>query len=334
MVKANTLSRLSFWACIVAFGVIGLGAFTRLVDAGLGCPDWPLCYGKSLIFQQPGEIDIQQFSGSVFVAYKAWAEMIHRYVAGILGFFILTIFTLILVRYKRDKINLIGAGLLLGLLIYQILLGQWTVTLKLLPIVVTQHLLGGFLILCVLWFIYLRNRPVQINYSKLKKLFPWAIIGFILIFFQIVLGAWTSTNYASLSCPEFPLCSRSASGFFQWREAFNIFSPIGINYEGGILPLEHRQAIQIIHRLGALTVVCYMFVFSLLAFSTIKQSIYLLRVFCFIWMLLFFQMMLGIVNVVYELPLATALLHNWVAVSLLLSMFTFVYYAAKTSRSK
>ena len=161
MDKQRFLSRLAFFASILALGVIALGAYTRLMDAGLGCPDWPGCYGHLVV---PMTDDARQsanatFPGTPIVAAKAWAEMVHRYFVGGLSLFILSIVILVLSRKSlRICSNVFAVIGLVLLLCYQIMLGQWTVTLKLLPVIVSQHLLGGYLILSTLWFIYLNNR--------------------------------------------------------------------------------------------------------------------------------------------------------------------------------
>jgi cytochrome c oxidase assembly protein subunit 15 len=321
--------------------VIGLGALTRLIDAGLGCPDWPGCYGH-LTVPLPGEIS--GFPESHFVTYKAWAEMIHRYFAGTLSILILVIVILLFIRaikqIKTEKFNLFLAIFILLAVIYQIILGQWTVTLKLLPIIVTQHLLGGFLIVSILWLIYLNNQSRQRLFVEpplqgLNIYFIFIMIGFFLVLAQIMLGAWTSTNYASLSCPDFPFCVNSAPWMnMQFKQAFNIFSPVGINYEGGILPETMRQTIQMTHRLGALVVTLYMLIFTVLAAPKLKSSMYLMKSIYIIWGLLIIQVCIGMTNVIFKLPLITAVSHTLIAIMLLLAVLTLAYKLATYQRGK
>ena len=317
MVDQRLLSRLAFFASFFALGVIALGAFTRLIDAGLGCPDWPGCYGYLLV---PSE-------NQSVVAYKAWAEMIHRYFVGGLSIFIISIITLIFSNKKvRQCSNVILAISLFLLLIYQIILGRWTVTFKLLPIVVTQHLLGGFLILAILWLIYLNNKKITIKPIPINGLLPLAIIGFILVFLQIMLGAWTSTNYASLSCPDLPFCINDQPLMTMYfKEAFNIFSPLGINYEGGVLSESIRQTIQMTHRIGALVVMLYMLFFSGFAMHKLKDLPEMVGSLYLILGLLIVQLCIGMANVILKLPLITAVSHTLVAVLLLLSIITFIF---------
>lgn len=333
MARQRLISALAFFASFFALGVIGLGAFTRLIDAGLGCPDWPGCYGHLTVpvSEKAHELISLHYPGVFLDVYKAWAEMIHRYFAGCLGFLILGIIFLIFKKEFRKRSNVILAICLFLLLAYQILLGQWTVTFKLLPIVVTQHLLGGFLILSTLWLIYLNN---SVRSSPQPLFFKggsgWiiviAMIALIILFLQITLGAWTSTNYASLSCSDFPFCTNSnPRQTMHFKEAFNIFSPIGINYEGGVLPEKIRQTIQMTHRIGALVFTIYMLVFTMIVTPKLKYHFELMKSLYLIWSLIFAQLCIGIVNIIYKLPLATAIGHNLLAVVLLLSMITFIF---------
>lgn len=316
MVKQNALSTLALCAAFFSLSVIALGAFTRLVDAGLGCPDWPGCYGH--------------WVAAPLAGYKAWAEMIHRYFVGCLSLFIVGVISLVFKKKYRSRGNVILAFGLIFLLSYQILLGRWTVTLKLLPIIVTQHLLGGFLILSLLWLIYLNNRVSEISLRIRKnRLLVWAVLGLVLLFFQILLGAWTSTNYASLSCPDFPWCAYDRAMILQFKEAFSLISPTHINYEGGVLSLAARQTIQMTHRIGAVVVTIYFFIFLGLAIKSLKYAPSLMKILYGIVGLLCVQLCVGMVNVIFKLPLATAISHNLIAVVLLLSMITFIFKLAK-----
>jgi len=331
--KSPILAKIAFFASFFALGVIGLGAFTRLIDAGLGCPDWPGCYGHLTVPLSDQVNDVASY-GQKLVSYKAWAEMIHRYFVGGLSLFILTILIVIPARKDtRTKANFILGFILLLLLIYQILLGQWTVTLKLLPVIVTQHLLGGFLILSTLWLIYLVN-AVSPKISE-KKDFSWLFVGallmFVLTLIQITLGAWTSTNYASLSCTDFPLCVNDQSLIWHFKDAFNVFSPVGVNYEGGVLPESIRQTIQMTHRLGALILTTYIFIYMMFGFSKLKKFPVLMKPLYLILGLLSIQICLGISNVIFQLPLVTAMAHNLIAVLILLSIITLIYRLSSNS---
>jgi len=336
LAKNRLISWLAFGACFFALGVIGLGAFTRLIDAGLGCPDWPGCYGHLTVplTEKARQLANIEFSGSHLVTYKAWAEMIHRYFAGTLSILIISIIVCAVKKTYRTRGNIILACCLIALLAYQILLGQLTVSLKLLPIIVTQHLLGGFLILSTLWLIYLSNRQRQISYTRVGFLYPAAIIMLVLVLLQITLGAWTSTNYASLSCPDLPFCLNSQPLMtMHFKAAFNIFAPVGVNYDGGVLPVEVRQTIQMTHRLGALIITIYIFSFSALALHKLKHAPELVKSLYLILGVLCVQLCIGMANVIFKLPLASALSHNLFAVILLLSVITLVY-KLKTAREE
>jgi cytochrome c oxidase assembly protein subunit 15 len=232
----------------------------------------------------------------------------------------------------RTRSNIILAVCLVLLLAYQIELGRWTVTLKLLPIVVTQHLLGGFLILSTLWVIYLNNKQIKQNTSQaVNGLLPWAIVGLVILLAQITLGAWTSTNYASLSCPDFPFCMNDQPTMTMYfKAAFDIFAPTGVNYEGGVLPESIRQTIQMTHRMGALVLLSYMFIFAVFAMRKLNRSPELLKSLYLILALLTVQLCIGITNIIFKLPLITAISHNLVAVLLLLAVITFIFKLAAT----
>ena len=330
MVKQRLLSRLAFCASFFALAVIALGAFTRLIDAGLGCPDWPGCYGQMTVPLTPAaqKLASLHYPSTQLVAYKAWAEMIHRYFVGGLSVFIMIIITAIFSRKTlRTHCNVMLAIGLILLLSYQIMLGQWTVTLKLLPIIVSQHLLGGYLILSILWLIYLNNSLSDSIKQTLSvsRILPWAILGLIFLLWQIMLGAWTSTNYASLSCADFPFCINERSMTWHFKEAFNLFSPLGMNYEGGVLSVAIRQTIQMVHRGGALILMFYWMVFAAIASLQLKQRPDLLKSLYIVLGLLCVQLCLGISNIIFKLPLTVAMSHTLVAALLLISLITFIF---------
>lgn len=313
--------RISLNALCFAFVVIILGAVTRLIDAGLGCPDWPGCYGYLTVISAEKDQSLEwTYPATPLVSYKAWAEMLHRYCAGILSLLILSLATVLGIRFVREK-RLAFLALLLSLLAlvtYQIMLGRWTVTLQLLPSIVTQHLLGGFLTIALLGLCYCHTYLKTGASFHLKKGFVWALIGVILLLCQIFLGAWTSTHYAALSCEAFPFCSEIDINMpFAWQEAFQWQTPIGLNYEGGLLSEVARQTIQMIHRIGAAVVFLYWFVFFLLINYKLTPKV--LKNFYLILVLLLIQFALGIANAVFSLPLGVAVLHNVAAALLLLS---------------
>lgn len=283
-----------------------VGAFTRLSDAGLGCPDWPGCYGSMIVQADTFEKD------------KAWIEMIHRYIAGSLGLFV---FGLTALAFRKNNFVLYPLRRLLVftslLITFQALLGMWTVTKLLHPTIVMLHLLGGMATLSMIWLVHLKLKNLS-NY-KAPVFAKWAgLIGLIIVVLQIALGGWVSTNYAAFACPDFPTCQA------QWlpplnMEAFNIFIPIDRNFDGGFLDHPQRVTIHFIHRVGALITTAYLLIFSLFCLYKglpIKKLIFGLL------FVLFLQVSLGIINVVALVPLWAAVLHNGVAALLLLYMVT------------
>ena len=283
----------------MTFIVILLGAYTRLKDAGLGCPDWPGCYGNFLAPQND---------------HKAWIEMIHRYVAGTLGLLILLI--------AIKKTNLLTLSLL-SLVIFQALLGMWTVTLGLYPVVVMGHLLGGFAILSLSWLLYLSLTPHKKNISPKSQLKIIAYSALIVLIIQIALGGWTSANYAALVCADFPSCQGNLWPKMDWVQAFNL-TATGIFNSPGV-PLENtpRVTIQMAHRLGALATALIITLFSYYLINAkdikLKNSGLLLIA------LLILQLTLGITNVLAHLPLVVSLMHNAVAALLLVLILTTIY---------
>ncbi len=331
--KITLYSKCARIATIFALIVILLGAYTRLTDAGLGCPDWPGCYGKLVVPKNIAAIQEAQkaFPQIPLVTAKAWAEMVHRYFAGTLGILI-AVLAVWGIRRRQQKLNqpLWTPGILVGLVIFQALLGMWTVTWKVLPTVVSAHLLGGMVIVaCLHWLNLSTQSPVKIPSIAPTSIRPWLIFGLILTILQIFLGAWTSTNYAALACPHFPFCQGSMFPHLEWSKAFNFLTPIGPNYEGGKLDMIARMTIQMVHRYGAFLVFCYWLPLSLSLI--IKQNLKSLkRIGVAVLLLLLLQIILGVLNVELMLPIQTAVAHNGVAVLLLLAMLTAVhrsYYA-------
>lgn len=324
----KTYSRVALVATFLALVVVMLGAYTRLSDAGLGCPDWPGCYGQLTVPHTSNEIAQAEaaFPGQVVEAPKAWKEMVHRYVAGTLGILILilAIWGVRLRRYNRQQPIMLPIFLVL-LVIFQALLGMWTVTWKVLPIVVSAHLLGGLAIVALLWYLKLITKPQRTAY-KIQALWlrPWAIFGLVILVIQLFLGAWTSTTYSALACHDFPYCHGTLFPGLELRQAFQLFQPIGINYEGGVLETPVRITIQMMHRYGALMTASYLGVLSLwIVFANKTEG--LRGVAGFVILFLVAQVLLGIGNVMMNLPLGIAVAHNGVAALLLIAVVTLIY---------
>ena len=299
----NNIRNLSFIGICMAFVVIALGAWTRLVDAGLGCPDWPGCYGFIVFPTNEAEIALAESRYPMFpydIVYLSF-------------------------KSTNDKAIRGWASFLLVFICCQGLFGYLTVSLKLLPIIVTAHLFGGFTTLTLFYFIYLKSRNFQIfNQINISNLRVIAGIAFVVLIFQIFLGVWTSTNYASLACADFPTCQGSYLPDMDFRSGFNLNQEVGPNYLYGLLDNPARVAIHYSHRISALLVtLIFLVLMSRLWFSDAAPLASTLG------MLLLTQITLGIINVVYVLPLYVAIAHNLVAACLLLATFTVNYLAWK-----
>lgn len=306
------------FTCFLAFAVIVLGAYTRLGDAGLGCPDWPGCYGQMTVPETPEQVtDKRYLEQRALEPEKGWKEMVHRYFAGALGLAILWIAVWSWMRRRRDPDQPVWLPtFLLLLVVFQAVLGMWTVTLLLKPVVVMGHLLGGFATFSLLVLLALRvgrRRPVTGSGHWRGA----AAIGLIILVAQIALGGWTSSNYAALACLDFPTCQGSWAPEMDFDEAFVLWRGLGVNYEYGVLEHPARTAIHITHRVGALVTLLYLgwLVLALLRSGGGLQGSALL-----IGGLLLVQLGLGIGNVLLHLPLGVATAHNGVAALLLISL--------------
>ncbi len=315
-----------YFLCIaffVAFIVVLLGAYTRLKDAGLGCPDWPACYGKFILPQQASTLNQAPYSGQTLNPAKAWPEMIHRYAAATLVILCLAATVLIIYKNKLPQQPVCLATSLLFLLFLQGLLGKWTVTLRLHPLVVMSHLLGGLALLSLLWMLILRlSQPSvkQISTSE-QKLKKWAAFGLFLVVLQIGLGGWTSSNYAAFVCPDFPMCQGQWWPAMNFSEGFHLHLNTAINYEGGILSHAARTAIQMSHRIMAVITSIYLGLVIYKLFNA-KQKFFLCGFATLLLLLLGLQISLGALNVLWVLPLPIAMAHNAVAALLLLTLIT------------
>ncbi|MDD7804376.1 MAG: COX15/CtaA family protein [Endozoicomonas sp. (ex Botrylloides leachii)] len=321
---------------LLAVIVVGLGAYTRLVHAGLSCPDWPGCYGFLTVPQTEKAIEIAQsrFPDVPVEIFKGWAEMVHRYLAGLLMLLVL-ILAVQSFRFRHTE----GQPkklpfFILGIICLQAVFGMWTVTLKLWPQVVTGHLIGGFATLALLFLLTLRLSgfdwrilPITLPLKRLKKL---SSLGLALVIVQITLGGWTSANYAALACPDFPICQGKWLPPVDFKKGFDIGQQIGPNYLGGVMDSASRMAIHLSHRVGAIVVflVLLMMLFAARIYAKDlakedKKGLYRLSWFVLIALLL--QLFLGIGNVIWHLPLSIAVAHNLGGALLLLSMVAFNY---------
>lgn len=320
-------SLLATFATLLALLVVMLGAYTRLSDAGLGCPDWPGCYGHLTVPKTSSELtQAQQTFQQPVEPAKAWKEMVHRYFAGTVAVLILILFFWAMTRKKNHpKQPVVTPTILLFLVIFQAVLGMWTVTWKVQPLVVSSHLLMGIIVTGLLWLLSLASRtrkPLPMPAHAFK---PWAILCFLILLGQLFLGAWTSTNYAAIVCPNFPFCQGSLfPQGMNFHQAFTLWHPIGVNYEGGILDTSARIAIQMAHRYGAMITALFLGIFAICMIGSQKEK-KLRGVGVVLLTLLLVQLALGVGNIVWTLPLHVAIAHNGFAALLFLTMITVLY---------
>lgn len=246
--------RISLIAVIACFILVVIGAYVRLSDAGLGCPDWPGCYGHIVVPDNAAATAAadQRYPLRPVEAHKAWKEMIHRYLAGIVGLLVLAL-ALLAVFVRRQNLPRRIALAILGIIIVQIVFGALTVTWKVMPIIVTTHLMLGLATLAMLWWMWLRQAaPQPLASGRPVGVRSWAALGLVVLVAQIFLGGWTSTNYAAIGCPDFPTCQGSFGLQTGLAPAFQLWHGLGVNYEGGILSSSVRATIHMVHRYGAL----------------------------------------------------------------------------------
>lgn len=315
----NLYKRLIFFATLLALGVVVLGSYVRLSDAGLGCPDWPGCYGKltpHLASEEINQALAENPVGPVSHA-KAWKEMVHRYFAGTLGLLVLGIF--VLSWKNRDEHNGSPAlpSALLLLIVFQALLGMWTVTELLKPLIVTGHLIGGMTTLALLTWLWQREcGPSLTGMLDVRAYRSWGVLALSAVVVQIILGGWVSTNYAALACSDFPLCHGRWLPDMEFYSAFTLHRELGMDASGNLLSLQALTAIHWTHRLWAVAV--------LLLVGTAAFKLARLRGLCvwgmFLGVLLLVQLGLGISNILFSLPLALAVAHNAGAALLLATL--------------
>ncbi len=337
--RATTLAKLAVIAVFFALIVIGKGAYTRLADAGLGCPDWPGCYGHLTV---PAGADVaiaeQAFPDAPVEAYKAWVEMIHRYLATGLGLLIIAITVLGLKwapaesRGGWPRKHLI---FLLAFVCLQGAFGAWTVTLKLWPKIVTLHLLGGFTVLTLLSLAAVRFskwRPdTSIDGDRaagLRSLMPMAWVAMAVLCVQIFLGGWTSTNYAALACPDLPTCQGEMWPEADFKTGFDLLQEIGPNYLGGQLDNASRIAIHQSHRIGAIVATLVIFGLALALMRRGAGTAYG-RIGQLMTLALAVQITLGLSNIWFQLPIAVATAHNLGAAILLQTLVLAIYALRK-----
>ena len=303
---------LALAAAVLAFVVVVVGAYVRLSDAGLGCPDWPLCYGQPV----PSEIA----DGDALA--KAWKEMGHRYLAGTLGALILVL-TFWSWKAKRSRWL---ASLIVALVLFQATLGAWTVTMLLRPAIVTAHLLGGMAILGLLAWLALSQfsyRPAP-HAGRLRVPAATAL-GVLAV--QIALGGWVSSNYAALACPDLPLCLGRAAPPMDFGNAFHVLRELGQTPDGALLSRDALTAIHWSHRMFALVAV------AVIGWAAYRASGSSRVLGMSVGALLVIQFSLGVANVIVSRPLALAAAHNAGAAALLVALVVLNFFAFRPARA-
>lgn len=321
--------RISYFATFLTLIVIVLGAYVRLSDAGLGCPDWPGCYGQFLAPSAAHDVHAanQAYPHRPVESPKAWKEMVHRYFASSLGLFILAISVIALIKRKTPG-QQIKLPLFLVLLVgFQGALGMWTVTMLLKPAIVTLHLLGGMLTLALLWWVTLTHKHNSQNQRDNKHTLHastgvkrWALLALIVVYCQIALGGWTSTNYVALHCWDLPTCQGEWLPPTDFKEGFTLWREVGVDYEGGVLSTEAGTAVHLTHRIGA--VITLLIVGGLAIKLFTLGSVISRRYGVILATVLGTQISLGLLNIILVLPTPIAVAHNGVAALLLLVLVT------------
>ncbi|HWY24342.1 MAG TPA: COX15/CtaA family protein [Nevskia sp.] len=343
-------------ALVLCFVVVVFGAFVRLSDAGLGCPDWPGCYGQIAVPQAAHEVAKAEasFPARPVEAHKAWKEMIHRYLVGILSSLILGLVALAWLdgsgRAPRRLVFLLPA-----IVLVQIVFGALTVTMKLNPFVVTTHLLLGLTTLATIWLIWLRSgvpaaveTPARREREARSERQAWfaaqrqgpavappplplglrlaAGLGLLLVVGQIFLGGWTSSNYAATACPDFPACLGSFTPQTSLGQAFDVWHGAGANYEYGILDGAARATIHLLHRYGALAVSLVLGSLALFLLARARTALWRRLAWSLLGALLL-QVAIGISVVKLQFPLLLADAHNAGAAVLLLAVVAVNFFA-------
>lgn len=331
---SKAFQRISLAACSLAFIVIILGAYVRLSDAGLGCPDWPGCFGKITAPKDAQELSLARdaYPHLEVDSGKAWKEMIHRYFASFLGLLIIGMAYVAWRNRKTPGQQLILPVLLVGLVIFQGMLGMWTVTQLVHPTIVTLHLLAGLLTLALLfWVLIKHSRPWRSQLQQIRTgitVYWLARLAVLVLAVQIFLGGWTSTNYVALYCPDFPTCQGQWLPQLDFDEAFVFFKDTSVNYEGGTLSLAAGVTVHFMHRVGALVTTLVLLLLAVLLLA--QQQAVLRKQALLLLFLLGLQISLGIANVLLVLPIPIAVAHNAGAALLLLGLLLINYSLSST----
>jgi cytochrome c oxidase assembly protein subunit 15 len=318
--------RAALVGAVLASIVIVVGAWVRLTDAGLGCPDWPGCYGHvhpAQLIEKSDAINAA-YPDRPFDYRKALHEMVHRYIASALGLVIIGL-AVFAWRNRRDPQQpKVLPFVLLGVVLVQGALGAFTVTLLLKPLIVTLHLVGGLTTLSMLWWLALppERRDVKAAERPVRR---FALGALAVLAFQIMLGGWTSTNYAAVACPDFPTCQGSWWPEKDYKDAFVLWRGLGIDYEGGVLDHPARTAIHYTHRIGAVVTAVVLFALALGAWRRAQTRAVRIAAVAVVAALVL-QWLIGM-NLIWQgFPLWLGTSHNAGAAILLLATLALVRY--------
>lgn len=339
----NLLRRLALLGMLLCLGVVVLGAYVRLSDAGLGCPDWPGCYGHVTpagALANEGSAEAR-YPGWQLDSGKAWREMIHRYAATTLGFIIVLIAALAIVYRGERRVSVRFALALLATVVVQGLLGAFTVWWLVKPLVVVLHLIGGLSTLALLFWMWLdlRNpdrQPVADAVPPRLAARRSAVLATAILGVQIVLGGWTSSNYAATACPDLPTCQNAWwPAAMDWADAFVLWRGLDINYTGGVLEHPARVAIHFTHRIGAvLTTLAVLWAAWLALQAALAEGARARGVRAGAQLAIgavLLQVLVGVLMVLQAFPLTLAAGHNGGAAVLLLAMLNLNWQLRRTA---
>ena len=336
--QASTTRRvqaLTVVTLFITFDLVLFGAFTRLTDSGLGCPDWPGCYGHaSPVGAQPAiAAEQMQMPDGPVTHTKAWIEMIHRYMAMAVGGLILTLTAFACLRRWRGdaSVSLLWPSFTLLWVCVQGAFGALTVTMKLFPLIVTLHLMGGMVLLALLTMQVQRQRLASERAQAIlirPMVYAATLIGLLLLTVQVLLGGWVSTNYAVLACNTFPMCQNSWWPLMNFEQGFTLWRHLGMDAQGQPLVFESLTAIHYVHRLAAYVVLVYL---AWLAFA-LRRVRAMTRSANGLLACLVLQLFTGVSNVVFDWPLASAVLHTGGAAAMVV-LLMWILTGARASRS-
>jgi cytochrome c oxidase assembly protein subunit 15 len=328
----NRYRKLVFATWFLTLDLIMFGAFVRLTDSGLGCPDWPGCYGKITPLGAGDHIRqaLQAMPLGPVSFPKAWIEMVHRYAGSLLGLMIITI-VIMAWRYRKELGHSPRLAIVtLVAVCLQGAFGAWTVTHKLMPLVVTSHLLGGMCLLSLMTWLAAREKthaPVSPNTLRWR---PWVILGIVLLFTQIALGGWVSTNYAALACMDFPTCHGQWLPDMDFHSGYSLVRGLGVLPSGDIISQDALTAIHWVHRNFAFVV----FAFLVPLAWQLRRDAGLRGPATLMLALLGAQLFTGLTTIFFQWPLLIAVLHNGGAAGLVLASITVLIRLASVQKAK